>query len=129
MRVFEGRSNRATYWASLALLVLISAVVAISFKTPPHVGEFILIIIAVPRLHDIGKSAWFVLWPVGLEILSIAAALVTLSSAAILEAMGFVTLIIASLIIWLGCIPGQNFNNRFGEPPASGVWRRRSKAN
>jgi uncharacterized membrane protein YhaH (DUF805 family) len=42
--------------------------------------------------------------------------------------MGVFVVVVAGLMIWLGCVPGQPFANRFGEPPASGFLWKQPKA-
>ena len=129
MRAFEGRSNRATYWTAIAVIVALMVAVTLWAGKPPHIAEIVLIFVGVPRLHDIGKSGWLVLWPLGLELVGGIGALIFLPRETALQVLGVVMLIIAGLMIWLGCIPGQDSENRFGAPPASGIrWGKPKKS-
>lgn len=121
MKALEGRYNRATYWTAIGVMATLFAGISLVAKSPPHIREAVLIFLAVPRLHDIGKSGWLALWPLGLEIVGAIVGLAILPNEAFLAVMGFITLIILGLVVWLGCISGQPFANRFGEPPAAGI--------
>jgi len=121
MTVLEGRYNRATYWTAIGVTAILFVGISLVAKSPPHISEVVLVFLAVPRLHDIGKSGWLVLWPLGLEIVGAIIGLAILPKEAFLPVMGLITLIILGLVIWLGCISGQPFTNSFGEPPAAGI--------
>ena len=128
MDVFNYRTNRATYWMAVGTVVVLMIGLTVIFGKPPHVAEVVLIMTGVPRLHDIGKSGWLVLWPLGLELLGAIGAFAFLPQESAVQVMGLVMLVIFGLMIWLGCIPGQDFENRFGPPPGPGIqWGRRSK--
>lgn len=100
-------------------------VIGIATGKPPHVSEFLLILLGVPRLHDIGKSGWLVLWPIGLEIVGLIVALGFLPLDSAMAVMGVVASIIFGLMIWLGCLRGEDAENRFGPPPSSGIgWKK-----
>jgi uncharacterized membrane protein YhaH (DUF805 family) len=129
MGVFNYRTNRATYWMAVGTVVVLTIGLTVAFGKPPHVAEVVLIMIGVPRLHDIGKSGWLVLGPLGLELFGAIGALALLPRENAMQAVGLVMLVIFGLMIWLGCIPGQDFENRFGPPPGTGIqWGRRPKA-
>ena len=67
---FKGRTNRRVYWNFTLISCLISLIPIIGFV---HY-LFILIpsiSIAVRRMHDVGKSGWFVLIPIYGFILSV----------------------------------------------------------
>jgi hypothetical protein len=69
------RINRSQYWVLLPLVVAINIGVALLIGR--GIGEWIYLIVCVPRLHDIGRSAWwFAVW-VLLEV--VAGALAALS--------------------------------------------------
>jgi len=124
MGFLKGRTNRATYWLAVGVCVLLYG--AIYYFDGGHlsVSEVVLLIVAIPRLHDIGKSGW---WAGGIflaefAVVGLALTLLPLEEARI--ATGIFTLMVAALMIWLGCIPGQTFANRFGEPPEPGfLWK------
>jgi uncharacterized membrane protein YhaH (DUF805 family) len=121
MQFLKGRANRATYWLGLAIAAAAYIILNLMSSKQVAVSEVILIFIAVPRLHDVGMSAW---WAGGAFLLEIAIAVisfVTLSPEAALAVLGLFTIGVAGLLIWLGAVPGQPFANRFGEPPASGL--------
>ena len=122
MGFLKGRTNRATYWLSLGVIGVLIAVTVLVFHTQVKISEILLIWVCVPRLHDIGRSGWIA---GGVFLAEITAAIGSIflfhdpDTAA--AALGVVTLVIAALLIWLGCIPGNRSANKFGDPPASGI--------
>ena len=115
------RLNRATYWALLAFVALIYIALSLTSNHPGGVQEGFIVFICGPRLQDIGKSGWLALWLIGIEFagLGIGAALSTLNSFVICADVA--QLIMAGLMIWLGCIPGDEGANRFGDAPPPGI--------
>ena len=65
--------------------------------------------------------------PIGLEIAGLIAAFGFLPMDSAMAVMGLVVLVIFGLMIWLGCIRGQDVENRFGSPPPPGIgWKKRA---
>jgi uncharacterized membrane protein YhaH (DUF805 family) len=120
-----GRINRATYLLSLAIMVAIYAL-AIGFMTrPPRVAEILALLIAVPRLHDIGKSGW---WAGAVILAELAVVFIALPFAIsakqidiLLIAGGLFVFAVLGLMIVLGCIRGQDGVNKYGEAPPPGI--------
>lgn len=115
------RINRLTYWIGIAVIAAVFiALNMISTKQVP-VREFVLAAVCIPRLHDIGKSAW---WAGGLFLLEIAISVGSIfflpQSVAMLP-IGIFVLVVAGLMVWLGFIPGQPEANRYGGVPARGL--------
>src|SRR5712671_3485882 len=120
MALLRGRMNRATYWLVLGILVLLYAVLNYGSSKPVPVSEAVLVLLCVPRLHDLGRSAWFLLIPLCLEIAAILGfAIVPVDEAKILA--GAAALLVALFVIVLGAVPGQPQANRFGDVPAQGL--------
>src|ERR1700760_703105 len=95
---YKGRVNRATYWLTLAMLAALSTVVALlGFK--PTISEIVLLIVAVPRLHDLGRSGWWALAGIGVEIGGLVVGVLT-NELLIISAA--VTLLVVGLMLWLG---------------------------
>jgi len=127
--MFSGRTNRATYWVGIVTVLVLMIAIGMATGKPPHIGEVVLIALGVPRLHDIGKSGWLVLWPLGVEVVGIAGALILLPLESVMAAGGLIVLIIFGLMIWLGCVRGEEGENRFGPPPPPGIgWRKPGRA-
>lgn len=126
MDFLKGRTNRANYWAALGVVAtLLIGLSLITHETVP-VQEFVLVFICVPRLHDIGRSGWWVAAPIAFEVIATIAALTLLSEEMAGVVLGGMTLVLAGLLTWLGAVPGERQANRFGEPPIRGVqWGRR----
>jgi uncharacterized membrane protein YhaH (DUF805 family) len=116
------------YWLSLAVLIAIYAILNAMSSKHVAVSEGLLIILCVPRLHDIGKSAW---WAAGVFLLEIAIALIGFTTLPLQQAtiiMGAFVLVIAALLVWLGTTPGEPGPNRYGDPPRSGLGLKRKMA-
>ena len=69
---FSGRARRSEYW----YFVLFNAIISVVMKTPSHDVNIVLgniytlavlipsIAVGVRRMHDVGKSGWFLLIPI-----------------------------------------------------------------
>jgi uncharacterized membrane protein YhaH (DUF805 family) len=128
MRFLNTRTNRATYWMLLAALIVIYAVLNAISSKQVAVSEGVLIVLCIPRLHDIGRSGW---WAGGVFLLEIGIALIGFTTLPLQEAtiiMGAFVLLIAALLVWLGTIPGEPGPNRYGDPPRPGLGLRRKAA-
>ncbi len=124
----RGRFNRATYWLCLCILVGAVALMSVVGIRPPRVGEAMLVLMCVPRLHDLGKSGWWVVIPIGIELTAIGVAIAVFSPEDAYIVFGAVFLAVAGFIVVLGLIPGQPHANRFGDPPKSPfAFRERAK--
>jgi len=125
MRFFKGRMNRATYWSSLALIVGLAALLRLPSTNGGVLG--VMFAMSVFRLHDAGRSGKWALPPFVLAVTAmfLSIALVARpSSAAALPIALFVLAIIPVVlgsVAWLGSLPGQPHDNRFGAPPKPGV--------
>jgi uncharacterized membrane protein YhaH (DUF805 family) len=124
----RGRFNRATYWLCLCIIVGAVVIMAELGVRPPRIGEAMLILMCVPRLHDLGKSGWWVLIPLGLELVAIVVAITAFSAEDAYIPLAGAFLVVAGFIVVLGLIPGQPQANRFGEPAKSPfAFRERAK--
>ena len=115
----RGRMNRATYWSILGGMVVFVIAVAAFGVRPPRIAEGLLIFLCVPRLHDLGRSGWWVLIPLGVEVAALLAVFSAFSTDDAPLIFGGIFLVIAVVVVVLGLIPGQPHANRFGEPPKS----------
>ena len=124
----RGRFNRATYWLCLCIIVGAVVIMAEFGIRPPRIGEAMLVLMCVPRLHDLGKSGWWVLIPIGIELTAIVVAIAVFSTEGAYVVFSAVFLAVAGFIVVLGLIPGQPTANRFGDPPKSPfAFRERAK--
>jgi uncharacterized membrane protein YhaH (DUF805 family) len=127
MDFMKGRTNRATYWLSIGVLVALLAAIARFAENPPRISEVALVILCVPRLHDIGRTGWWAAILIPVEIASVAAVLFA-PEALGLQLAGAFTLLLLLPVIGLGLVRGEPAANRFGEPPPPGLnWRRKAK--
>ena len=112
----KGRMNRATYCATLALVIAIFAVIIAFDKKPPGVMEVLTVFIGVPRLHDFGRSGWWIVSVFLIEIAAIVVGLVFVPMADFGIVAGLTVLLMLIAMIVLGCIKGDEGANAFGEP-------------
>jgi uncharacterized membrane protein YhaH (DUF805 family) len=135
----RGRSGRKEYWISVAILVLLGLALAY-FDVPGASGAttFLWLVVWGRRLHDLGKSAWFVTVPIGL-IVAVTVVALALGGEGLRKAieysqngqgnvgesqaaqffalLGLLLVIQFAFTIWLGLRPGDPGGNRFGSPP------------
>jgi uncharacterized membrane protein YhaH (DUF805 family) len=117
-----GRINRATYWLGFDVLATIYAVLNLMSSKQVAVSEVALAVLSVPRLNNVGKSAWWAGAAFILEVAVVLTALTILPIRWALVTSSVFVIVLAGLLIWLGIIPGQPAANRYGEPPALGIW-------
>ena len=113
--MMQYRTNRVTYWVGLGLLLAVTFAFKYLGNKPFAVSEGIVAALCIPRLHDIGKSGWIALGLLALEFVLL------FVSALNLTVMGIYVLAMSGLIIWLGCIPGDDQANKWGDPPKAGL--------
>jgi len=118
-----GRINRPTYFAGLGIVVLVwAAAIGFEVKIP---GEAIALLVAIPRLHDIGRSGWWAGAVLLAELIVVFGGMGIAGREGIelwsqLAILGIVILY-WGLLIWLCCLRGQPFTNSYGEPPLPGI--------
>lgn len=116
-----GRINRLTYWLALLAVAVINAILTRVIDKSAPALFVLIVIIAVPRLHDIGRTGWWALGTVAGEFLAGIAIALLLPEAIRLYALFGVMSVVAGLIILVGAWPGQALPNRFGPQPARGI--------
>jgi uncharacterized membrane protein YhaH (DUF805 family) len=112
-----GRINRAAYWLVLGGFVALYVLISMVGARPPRIGEGLLIFLCAARLHDLGKSGWWVLIPLSVELGAVIVAIAAFSTEDDYALLGGAFVAIAAFVLVLGLIPGQPHANRFGEPP------------
>lgn len=115
------RMNRPTYWLCYVLCMVVVSFLAYIGKLNGGM-EMAMVLVGVPRLHDIGRSGWLVGAVIAAEIIIILAAVFVGASVDTIEFTGGVIFLsIAVLGVWLGIVPGETDANKWGEPPNAGV--------
>lgn len=110
---FEGRANRNEYWLwaapNLVIGLALAAVVSPLFA---YVQSVIFTCIWIRRLHDLGRTGWWV------AAINVAVNLVTLggqlSGAALVTGLG--ALLYVGAVAVMGIVPGQPRENEYGPP-------------
>jgi uncharacterized membrane protein YhaH (DUF805 family) len=120
------RAGRKEFWVGFLLVVMANAVLgyALGMVGIPSVWSGLLTLpvwlyYAGRRLHDLGLTAWLGLIPFGAGVLTgVLTALLPLEPQTEAMAANVVSMVIALVILlWLGCVKGQDGANRFGLPP------------
>jgi uncharacterized membrane protein YhaH (DUF805 family) len=124
---YPERTNRVSYLAYLAIFVASLFVIRL-FDAKYSLSEALIIGIAIPRLHDLGRSGWWAVVAFVFELAGVIGAFVFLPFASARVMVGIIVVVLFVLATVLGFIPGQRVENRFGPPPGPGVaWRRRPR--
>jgi uncharacterized membrane protein YhaH (DUF805 family) len=109
----------------LLSVAVFSIAVAFQVRIP---GEVLLILICVPRLHDLGRSGWWIVLPIVGELAAVLAISLMSHPTAELDndaikglatLAGLVVLFLPTIALLF--IPGQQGPNRFGEAPEPGI--------
>ncbi len=124
MRLYNHRMNRKTYLINLAGFV-VGVMILLQFMDRPGPTEFLFSLLAVPRLHDIGRSGWWYLALIGLEFGVLLGTLAAGGSTATLfQAGGAFVIFALILLVVLGLIKGEPDANEWGSPTGDGyVWK------
>jgi uncharacterized membrane protein YhaH (DUF805 family) len=122
----QGRIGRQTYWVCVFLAACALAATATLdifvfgvtsgngpvFTLVGLAGVYPAICVQSKRLHDLGRSAWFLLAPYGLS-----AATMSPVGEDLAQLLSFAMLSVSfAFMIWLGFFGGQPGPNKHGEP-------------
>lgn len=119
------RMNRQTYWTILIPVVVLVALAVAFLPRSPGILEIVMISIGVPRLHDLGRSGWWMAVPFGVEIAGIAGGLALGGVEGILIGGGLAVIVIFLMMVVLGLLPGQAEANAYGPPQAGfSAWKK-----
>lgn len=110
-KYWQARGSRAEYWTATALvagLTFISPGMSASAAAGP------MLIFTIRRLHDFGRTGWWSALPLGFVLCGIG--LVAFPLGLLIQGM----LLVASVgfTAFVGLMPGDAGQNRFGEPQA-----------
>jgi len=135
----NGRSGRTEFWIGIAILFVVGiGLTLFQIAGASAVTTFLWVILWARRLHDLGKSGWTILIPVGLMLLASFGAF-AFGGDELVQAMrsaqansgeisergarlllifaGAIVVIQGGFTIWLGSKSGEPGSNRFGPPP------------
>jgi uncharacterized membrane protein YhaH (DUF805 family) len=148
---FSGRARRSEYWywqlfvflVPMAFLVVEFVVVMATFDPEePFASDLILplqglswlwsagtllpgLAVFVRRFHDVGKSAWTVLWPLPGAVLALVGVVVMATgnlTGIILVAVGFLVMIGGSIYQFVLLVSPSNLgSNRYGPQPGAPI--------
>jgi uncharacterized membrane protein YhaH (DUF805 family) len=126
--LFNGRLSRGMYWLLLgitaSMYLWVWMYLSINLLAHNAMNGVILGSLFVARLHDMGKSGWFVLF-LGVPLL-FAAMIGNVLSPESQNAIALLMLsAIAGFVVLLGIVRGDPKPNRWGAPPDLGLAFRR----
>ena len=120
----KGRTSRGQFAG--ALVPLLAAVALYTFVVVGRSGQWSLLVLLFPavvlharRLHDMGRSAWLLLVPVGLIAASIWLRMVSLGAQTEYAVTMLALAVAVAFVLWGLVGKGQAESNRFGEPAAA----------
>lgn len=121
MQLLKGRINRATYWVIVGVAIAAALISAIVFKRPMLAAQAVLLMAAMLRLHDLGRTGWWAGAFYIAEMALIFGGILVIPPQVYQNVLGLIVLVLAGLLIWLGALPGEAAENRFGPPPPKGL--------
>lgn len=127
----KGRIDRTTFWTVQFLLAIFEACLQATATLLPLEPILILLLLALiaswvvgvlnlaKRLHDLGRSGWWMLVPFAIDLLVVSLAVVKFgrgsNGAFASESLGLLAPL--AFIVATGLLKGNPGSNRFGEPP------------
>jgi len=121
VHLLKSRLNRASYWVMVGVALAAMLVSGLVFRHPLPAALVVMLIAAVPRLHDLGRSGW---WAGGVFVALMALFFggdFVLPRQTFQNALGVAVLVLPGLLACLGALPGQKADNPFGPPPPRGL--------
>jgi uncharacterized membrane protein YhaH (DUF805 family) len=112
-----GRAGRREYWFLVAMIFALGFVPGL--RSANSALTVVLALVQARRIHDFGRTGWWAL----LAAVAPAAALPLMMVTSLEAALGVGLLLELALIVWIGVIPGDPDENRFG-PPVAFSWKR-----
>lgn len=134
---FHGRSSRPEYWWYALFYVLTlgglgfgtlffsqeegaAGLALVAFLGPALILTVPYFAVGVRRLHDIGRSGWWLSVPLALAFIAEAASGPTAESDLGKALQSLAALSNVALVVFMA-MPGEPGPNKFGEPPAAGA--------
>ena len=111
----RGRANRREYWVMVVIVLLLSLTASYVVPAVQTGGAVAATFAQIRRLHDVGRSGWWIVGIIALQLL-LAAGVIPLALSDDWFDM-FIALLTLVPIVLLGALPGQPFENRFGPAP------------
>jgi uncharacterized membrane protein YhaH (DUF805 family) len=110
----KARSNRKEYWLAMLAMTGVGFVFGLFGGSVGTALAAPSLIFMVRRLHDIGKSGW---WALAITFGPLVPMVALLPFAPMTVLLPLVMLLSLIWTIWLGAIPGEPHENRWGPPP------------
>ena len=112
----KGRANRREYWLMIGVLLAASFTAAYVAPAVQTAGTVAVTFAQIRRLHDLGRTGWWVVAILGLQVVAVFALFAASLPEDSILTIGNLISVLPPIVI-LGAIPGQPFENRFGPAP------------
>jgi uncharacterized membrane protein YhaH (DUF805 family) len=112
-RGLRGRANRKEYWLYVGVLAAVGMLAAQVAPVLSLAGALVLVYAQIRRLHDFGRTGW---WAVACLLLQVPLAFVLYYSLGEEAALLIGNAPVLAPIAWIGAVPGHPHENRFGPP-------------
>jgi len=116
----KGRIGARDFWIGF-LIVMAASLVLNLLQTAGQVLGLVLlwpqVCIHAKRLHDMGRSAWLLLAPLGFALACAGAGALVGTRLAFEVCFGLVAMFGVGFLLWVGLSSGDPAPNRYGEPP------------
>jgi len=119
-----GRIGRGAFWIGFAIVMVLSLVMNMTPGLVGHLLGFVLlwpqVCIHAKRLHDMGRTAWWMLVPaIVLVVCGVASYALVFSetgggSPASVAPLAVAVVCAVGFLLWVGLTPGSTQTNRFG---------------
>lgn len=113
-RWLRGRASRREYWLWLVSLLIVNFAIS---QGPGYIAQLVagiaFLLIPIRRLHDFGRTGW---WVAALGVGQIAAFGAASAFAEDEAAMQISNGLLLAAYVVVGLIPGDRHENRFGPP-------------
>jgi uncharacterized membrane protein YhaH (DUF805 family) len=114
-KALRGRLNRMDFWAGVALYGTLAALLSPVLHGSPTYVVGLVCLLAMLRLHDIGRRGWWVVLLPTSFILSVFS--LQRNPLALGVDISLIALTTLIFMIYVGATPGQAHPNNFGPPP------------
>ena len=123
----QGRIGRAAFWIGFAMVMVLSVALNLIPGVVGHLLGFVAlwpqICIHAKRLHDMGRTGWWMLAPAllllvcGVASYGLGYSETGQASAEAMAPMAVAALCGVGFLLWVGLTPGKSGPNRFGAGP------------
>ncbi|WP_293407667.1 DUF805 domain-containing protein [Phenylobacterium sp.] len=112
----KGRAGRKEYWFYFGMLCIVGFLLSLIIGDIGSSISIAFAIVQIRRLHDFGRSGW---WLLPVLLMPVCLPLVALQLGLLGDTLLVTLALYLAAYIWMGVRKGDAGDNRFGPPPAS----------